>query len=231
MQPYIFPYIGYFQLIHAVDKFIIYDDVNFIKQGWINRNNILLNGCGHLFSLPVDNLTSFKKINQVRVSEKTYAGWFSKFEKTLLMAYKKAPYFEEVYALVRDTLGRAGEFESIAGLCVYGIRRVNEYLGIGTVLQDSCTGYENGHLKAQERVLDICKRESATVYINAIGGMELYSKEDFKAKGIDLFFLQPGSIGYGQFNHEYVPYLSIIDCMMFNDKDRINDFLQTYTLQ
>ncbi|HWB93115.1 MAG TPA: WbqC family protein [Puia sp.] len=230
MQPYIFPYLGYFQLISAVDKFIVYDDVNFIKQGWINRNNILLNGQGHLFSIPVENLTSFKKINQTKVSLRLYPAWFAKFDKTLQMAYKKAPFFETVYPMVNRILAGGEASESIAHLCTEAIREVKSYLGIGTRMQTTCTHYNNDSLKAEERVLDICKRESATVYINAIGGRELYSNASFKAQGIDLYFIQPGSIEYPQFTNTFVPYLSIIDCLMFNPADKISSMLENYKL-
>lgn len=88
MQPYIFPYIGYFQLINAVDKFIIYDDVNYIKQGWINRNKILLNNEDYLFTFPLKNASSYKKINEIELSENLYSKWKIKFFKTLEV-YKK----------------------------------------------------------------------------------------------------------------------------------------------
>src|SRR4051812_42347879 len=99
MQPYIFPYIGYFQLIAAVDAFVIYDDVNYIKQGWINRNRILFNGKDLLFTVPLENASSFKKINEVSVHKHLYEGWKVKFGKSLRATYFKAPYFNEIISL------------------------------------------------------------------------------------------------------------------------------------
>ncbi|HEY4062589.1 MAG TPA: WbqC family protein [Puia sp.] len=235
MQPYIFPYIGYFQLINSVDKFVIYDDVNFIKQGWINRNNILLNGDRHLFTIPVENLTSFKKINEINLSPGLYEKWLGKFCKTLQAAYKKAPYFEQTWPLIMRVL-EAGKEEtakresSISALCTGGIRLITEYLGIGTLIAGTSSVYHNDSLSSYERVLDICKKEKAHIYINAIGGRELYSKELFKAQGIDLFFLQPGPISYTQYRHEFVPHLSIIDCLMFNSPESMKTHIQNFSL-
>jgi WbqC-like protein family len=230
MQPYIFPYLGYFQLIAAVDKFIVYDDVNFIKQGWINRNNILLNGQRHLFSLPVENLTSFKKINETRVSSRSYEAWFSKFDKTLQMAYKKAPFFADVYPMVSRMLAGGEASESIAQLCIGAIREVNGYLGIDTVIQPTCAHYGNDSLKAEERVMDICKQEFAAVYVNAIGGQELYSKDVFRERGIGLSFLKSGETEYRQLNHAFVPHLSIIDALMFNSPEAMAEHLKNFEL-
>jgi hypothetical protein len=230
MQPYIFPYIGYFQLIYAVDKFIIYDDVNFIKQGWINRNNILLNGDRHLFSIPVENITSFKKINETKISQKLYDGWMNKFCKTLSLSYKKAPYFEPVYSIVTKVLEKGKCYPSISDLCRESVRAVTEYLGVGVDIVDSSVKYENSFLSSYERVLDICEKEAASAYINAIGGKELYSKDIFKERGIDLFFLKSNEVVYDQFANVFVPSLSIIDVLMFNQKEEVSRHMQNFIL-
>ncbi|HTI11068.1 MAG TPA: WbqC family protein [Puia sp.] len=230
MQPYIFPYIGYFQLIRAVDKFVVYDDVAFIKQGWINRNNILLNGERHLFSIPVENLTSFKKINETRIAKNLYEKWVGKFARTLEMTYRKAPYFADIYAPVLEVLEAGKNADSIATLCREGIKMVTGYLGIDTTIIDSSAGYGNDDLNAYQRVLDICKKESAGVYINAIGGQELYSRDVFQQHGIELFFLQGNEIRYPQYKHEFVPHLSIIDLLMFNSRETVTQHIQNFNL-
>jgi hypothetical protein len=230
MQPYIFPYLGYFQLIASVDKFIIYDDVNFIKQGWINRNNILLNGDRHLFSIPVENLTSYKKINDTRIPSRLYDNWLGKFGKTLSAAYKKAPFFPTVHPLVTEVLEKGRTSENISALCNLGIRMVCGYLGMDTDIADSSAVYGNDHLHSYERVIDICKKESADTYINAIGGRELYSKEIFRAQGLDLFFLESPAVTYRQFDQPFVPFLSIIDTLMFNSKDDISQYIKSFNL-
>lgn len=230
MQPYLFPYIGYFQLVNAADKFVVYDDVSFIKQGWINRNNILLNGARHLFSLPLEQATSFRKISETRIAERLYGQWLAKFEKILSSSYKKAPFFDEIFPLVINILQEGKNAASIAELCVQGIVAIKEFLGIDTVLERTSTVYGNEHLSAAARVIDICKREKASVYINPIGGTELYSKEEFSKESLGLLFLKTETIQYPQFRHEFVPHLSVIDCLMFNSRAQMKELLNQYIL-
>lgn len=226
MQPYIFPYIGYFQLVNAVDHFVFYDDVTFIKQGWINRNNILLNGKPHLFTIPLQNASSYQLIHDTKIS--AVSNWSSKFLKTIEQAYKKAPQYQEVFSLVEKTLNH--EYESIGDLAKMSIKNVSDYLGIKTVFTDTSKIFQNNELSAQNRVLDICQKLKTENYINPIGGQELYSKEVFKENAIDLFFIKSKPIAYKQFENEFVPYLSIIDLMMFNEKEQVLSFTNQYEL-
>jgi len=227
MQPYIFPYIGYFQLLHAVDKFIVYDDVTFIKQGWINRNNILLNGRPHMFTVPLVNASSNTRICDTQVSGKV--NWDTKFLKTLEQAYKKAPYYKEVIPIIADVV--SGDRESgIAGLAVKSIQATANYLGISTDIQPTSTGYANNHLAAQSRVLDICRQEHASHFINPIGGTELYSKEDFRTAGLKLSFIKTHTVTYPQYKNEFVPWLSIIDILMFNSPEAVMELMNKYEL-
>lgn len=228
MQPYIFPYIGYFQLISAVDKFVFYDDVNFIKQGWVNRNRILLNGKEHLFSLPMKKQSSFNNILDTYVNRQQYIVWKKKFYKTLEQAYKKAPYYDKVYPLISAVLESGND--SIAYIAKASIKITCRYLNIDKQWNDSSSSYKNEHLFAQERVIDICRKESASTYINPIGGVELYSDSEFKQHQIELKFLKSTMIHYRQFDDRFVPGLSIIDVMMFNPVERVKMFLTHYEL-
>jgi hypothetical protein len=221
MQPYIFPYIGYFQLINLADKFIVYDDVTFIKQGWINRNRILVNGKPQMFTVPIRSLSSYRLIKDTEMAG--YQKWKNKFIKTLLQNYKKAPYFEVTMELIRGIL--ESEETHIAKLAVLGVKEICRRIGIATEIVDSAAVYNNAHMNGQERVLDICIREKANRYINAINGRDLYSKETFEAKGIQLNFLKTGDIVYPQFDNEFVPNLSIVDVLMFNSVDSIKEIL------
>lgn len=227
MQPYLFPYIGYFQLVAAVDKFVVYDDVNFIKGGWINRNNVLINKNSTLFTVPLDKASPFALINETKINLKFYAIWKIKFLRSLEQSYKKAPYFLEVYPLIENILD-IGETDLISKLAVKSIKAINEYLQLGTEIVETSSIYNNKNLSGPTRVLDICRIEKASNYINAIGGMELYSKDLFKENNIDLNFIKPKPIKYNQFGNEFIPWLSIIDVLMFNSvsetKDLINEF-------
>jgi hypothetical protein len=226
MQPYLFPYIGYFQLINAADKFVIYDDVTFIKQGWINRNNILLNGKAFLFTIPLKDVSSYKLIREIEISNGF--NWKSKWLKTIEQAYKKSPYYSQVIQLIEEVV--ATEEKQIAAYAVKSLKIICSYLGISTFIVETSSKYSNNHLHAQKRVIDICKREKATDYLNAIGGLELYSKDAFNRENIKLSFIKHKTINYKQFKNEFVPWLSIIDIMMFNSPVEIKEMLNQYEL-
>ena len=226
MQPYIFPYIGYFQLINSVDKFIVYDDVNYIKQSWINRNSILVNGKAFKFSVPLHYQSSFEKINKTFLSEKNYSPWANKFLRTIEISYKKSPFFHNVYPrLINFFLTKNC---SISELALNSLKFVAEYTGITTEFVDSSEKYNNQNLTSQARIIDICLREKAEIYINTTGGIKLYSKSDFLEKAIDLQFITSEEIVYRQFNNNFIPHLSIIDVLMFNDISTIKKFLCRY---
>jgi len=227
MQPYFFPYIGYFQLIKATDLFIFYDDVNFITRGWINRNKVLVNGKPTYFTIPCKDASQNKLIYEVGVAlteKKT-----QKLLKTIYFSYKNAPYFESVYALIKDVLHT--DVRNIAELSTQSVTTCMDYLDIGTDTKMSSEQYENRSLDRADRLIDICKQEKATHYINAQGGKKLYEKTYFERQGIQLQFLEPEPIEYKQFGEVFEPYLSIIDVMMFNSPQKIrDDFLNKYRL-
>ncbi len=226
MQPYFFPYIGYWQLISAVDEFLIYDDVNFIKNGWINRNNILLNSSKHLITVPLNRVSPFLPIKQIRtVGNKKNS---EKLMRTIEQAYKKAPHYNEVVPIIQETIFYPSD--KIADAIYYSIQKVSEYLGINTKFTLSSTLEKNNNLKGQDKVIHICKLLNTTDYINAIGGLELYDKESFAKEGISLHFLKTGEITYKQFGNEFVPWLSIIDILMFNDIQTVKSYLKVFTL-
>jgi hypothetical protein len=229
MQPYIFPYIGYYQLIQAVDRFVVYDDVAFIKQGWINRNRILLNGEPHIFTVPLSNASSFVTIGNTEINQNIYPTWKNKFLKTITPSYSKAPYYNEVFDLVGSILN--GHCDTISTLATDSLIAVCSYLNITTEFVRSAQPYQNSDLKAKDRVIDICKKEKADIYINPIGGKELYDKTDFKQSGLELFFLRTGNIRYNQNTTEFVPWLSIIDVMMYNSPETIIGFLNDFDLE
>ena len=226
MQPYLFPYIGYFQLIGAVDKFVVYDDVDFISRGWINRNNILLHGERHRFTVPRANAKFHTLICDTLVNDNTH--WRRKLLSMIEQSYRKAPQFSTAFPLIHEIISNGPV--DIAGLAVRSLTHVSDYIGIKTEIKESSVDYNNRHLKGQDRVLDICIQEGATTYINTIGGMELYSKETFREKGIELHFIKSLDVTYRQFKNDFVPSLSIIDVLMFNRQDEIAGMLGQYEL-
>lgn len=226
MQPYFFPYLGYFQLVAAVDKFIVFDDVNYINRGYINRNNILVGGKSVLITLPLQEASQNKKIYEINITADKKV--VDKLLKTLVMNYKKAPYFEPVYALIQQIFSNS--LCSIAEFNFIQLTSIGRYLEIDTQISPSSRRYDNHQLKGEERIIDICNQEKADVYINPIGGVELYDRKQFESNGIQLFFIKSLMIEYPQFNHPFVPWLSIIDVLMFNSVEQTRQILKQYQL-
>ena len=223
MQPYIFPYLGYFQLLKAVDTFIIYDDVNIIKQGWINRNRILLNDSDFKFNIILKGASSFKKINEIEVVWNNH-----KLIATIEQAYRKAPYFNDVYPLLMKSL--LFKETNLAKYLTNTLHATILYLGIDVSILVSSEIEKDTLLKGEDKVISICKQLRATNYINTIGGRTLYSKEKFAEHNLVLNFIKPKPIFYPQFKNKFIPWLSIIDVMMFNSKGTISEMLTHYEI-
>jgi hypothetical protein len=224
MQPYFLPYVGYFQLIGAVDRFVVYDDIKYTKKGWINRNRYLSGGHDAYFTVPLEKGSDYLDVRDRRVSADFDR---DKLLNQLAAAYRKAPRFAETFPLLERVVRRADDnlFDFIHG----SLRDVCAALRIETPLVVSSTLGVDRALRAQDKVLAICEALSADAYVNAIGGLELYDREAFAARGIALSFLKARPHPYPQLGGEFVPWLSILDVMMFNDVDVIaremlNDF-------
>jgi hypothetical protein len=225
MQPYFFPYAGYFQLLSAVDLFVFLEDAAFIKKGWINRNTILLGERPHLVTVPVRDASQNRTIQDTEVAAD--AAWTRRTLRTLETAYRGAPHFEPVLELVSSVL-TAGH-RSIASLARASVDTVAGFLGIATRTESS-TAYGNASLRGEERIVDICMREGATRYVNPIGGLELYRAASFEARGIELRFLRSGDVRYQQRGDDFVPRLSIIDVLMWNGREGTARLLRDYSL-
>jgi len=230
MQPYLFPYIGYFQLIQAADVFVLYDDVNFRKQSWLNRNRILLNGKEHLFTIPCKGISSYKRINEVQLDNDKKP--FVKFKKLIEQAYRKAPNYINTKELIDKILDKNPT--TISELGKNSIMEICEFLDIKTTILTSSEDFsDSAELHKEHRIIDICKKMEATEYINAQGGQELYSKSDFLKHQIELNFLIPNSNrAYNQINSsEFIPWLSIIDVLMHNEKDKVIELTNSFQLK
>jgi len=209
MQPYFLPYIGYFQLMAAVDAFVVYDNIKFTKSGWINRNRLLLDGRDTLFSLPIQ-----KASDALDVVDRSIAEDFEllKVRAKFATAYAKSPGFVPGMQLVDEVLAgsRANLFEFLHA----GLRRVRDHLGITAPIIVSSTVPIDHGLKGQRKVLALCEALGASTYLNAIGGLDLYGATDFASRGIALQFLKPRLTPYPQACPAFVPALSIIDVLM-----------------
>jgi hypothetical protein len=228
MQPYLFPYIGYYQLMHAVDRFVVADDVTFIKQGWINRNRLLINGSAAYFTVPLRRHAADALIRDVEIADGQQQRWRGTLLKTIGNFYRRAPSFDRVYPIVERVIG--GPFTRIADMARASLREVVDYLGMPVSVVESAAIYGNSHLKGQDRVIDTCLAERADDYVNASGGQALYAREAFLARGIRLHFISTGPIEYRQFDGPFVPSLSVIDLLMFNAPEEARALLKRYEL-
>lgn len=223
MQPYLFPYIGYWQLIYIVDTFVILDDVNYMKKGFINRNSILINGEANRFTLNLIGASQNKMINEIEVGENA-----AKILASIALSYKKAPYFQEVFPLIESIL----EFpeKNLAKFIGNSLKMISAYLEIDTEFIYSSNLQKDNSLKAEEKILEICEKLDAVNYINLIGGQAIYSKENFQKHSLKLNFIKTEIVEYQQFKNEFIPYLSIIDIIMFNSKEEVKKMLNRYNL-
>lgn len=213
MQPYLFPYLGYYQLVAAVDKFVFYDDVNYIKNGWINRNRLLLSGSVNYFTVPLAGASPFQKIHDVKIQNNGI--WRRKLLQSMSQSYGKAPCFAAVFDLASSVLERSTD--SISDMAKDSVIKVAEYLGLDTEFVETSRLYDNEHLTGTERVLDICQKTQASHYINLPGGRDLYSSDYFDKAGIQLQFIEPELMPYPQSKPPFTPGLSILDVLMWND--------------
>ncbi len=223
MQPYLFPYIGYFQLINSVDAFVIYDNIQFSKKGWINRNRILVNGTDAYITLPLKKDSDYLNVIDRQLSD----DWpleRKKFLNRITESYRKAPQFTTVYPLIEEAV--LHEEKNLFRYILNSLQVVNRYLEINTPLVVSSSVEIDHSLKAEKKVIALCRELKADTYINPIGGVELYDKAGFKAEGIDLQFLKANAVSYPQLKNEFVPFLSIIDVMMFNDLESLKRIIR-----
>jgi hypothetical protein len=223
MQPYYLPYIGYFQLINAVEEFVVYDNIQYTKKGWVNRNRYLSNGKDVYFTIPLK-----KDSDYLNISERQLANGYKKLNEKQLRkiqnAYRKAPYFNDVMPLLSDCF--LYNNDNLFNFILNSIYNINNFIGIETKITiSSSIDNANEELKATERVKNICKLLLADSYLNPIGGIELYDKSKFKQCGIQLNFLKTIDFQYIQFNNDFIPFLSIVDVLMFNSLQKVRDII------
>ena len=229
MQPYVFPYLGYFQLIHAVDTFVFYDDVHFKKKGFINRNSILLNDKSMMFTIPCKGISQNKLIKDIELKFDTKERL--KFLSKIKHCYSKSPYYKNVYKFLESFVLNS-EAYFISEFAIESIELITRYLELNTTFKKSSEYYlKSQGMEKTKRLIEISKSENAESYINPIGGKPLYSKAIFNQHGIDLYFLKSDSILYKQYDNKFVPDLSIIDLLMFNSVDEIKVYLNAYMLK
>ena len=221
MQPYFFPYVGYFQLINCVDKFVILNDVQYIKRGWINRNKYLFNNNDEYFTIPVKKFSQKQNILEIKIAKKYDK---EKFMRQLFHAYQKAPFFDQTNKFLTKIIMFPSQnlFEYV----YFSISSICKYLNVKTKILISSNIYQNNSLKSENRIIDICKSLNGTIYINPEGGIKIYKKNNFKKFKLNLKFLHTKDFKYQQFDEKiFIPRLSIIDLLMFNSKKKVEKII------
>lgn len=222
MQPYFLPYIGYFQLISAVDQFVIYDNIEYTKKGWINRNRMLQNNKDVLFSLALKKASDHLHIYEREIAENFN---YEKLANQIKGAYRRAPYFDQTFPLIEEIIRY--EDPNLFHFLKNSILKICQHLDLTTEIKTSSEINIDHTLTSQDKVLALCNELNAKTYINAVGGVDLYSKEAFKENSIDLKFIKPKPFSYSQFDSEFTPWLSILDVMMFNPIETIQASIST----
>lgn len=220
MQPYLFPYIGYFQLINHVDDFVVYDDIEYTKKGWINRNRFLGPNGPASFTLPIKSDPDTANIKDRHVSTDFDA---KKLLRRFHGAYAKAPYFTPTFDLLAHAIDAPSV--NLFDFIYNALKLTCNYLGLETTLKVSSEIADFSEYRKEARVIAICSKLAATQYINPQNGMSLYNPETFAAQGIELSFLIPEFREYDQLSPNFAEGLSIIDVLMFNSVESTRDLL------
>ncbi len=225
MQPYFFPYIGYFQLLRAADMFVVYDNIKYTKKGWINRNRYLRQGQAADFTVPIKGDSDFLDVRQRELAPDFSRG---RLLNQIREAYRKAPYYGDTLALFEKTV--LNPEINLFRFIYFSIQEICNYLNIRTPIVISSDIEIDHSLKSQDKVIAICKKLGAHTYINPSGGRELYSGSSFASAGIELLFLNSKASAYPQLGNEFVPRLSIVDVMMFNSPAALEHMLTEFEL-
>ena len=227
MQPYFFPYIGYFQLIHAVDEFIIFDNAQYIRRGWINRNRVLNEHKESVYiNIPIQKAPRETKIKDIVIDN-------SNWEEIIycqLNYYRKAPNYVFVMDFLKDCFNR--HIPNLSELNTSLLKKVCHLIGIDTKITVLSERFPmlNEMNEADDWGIEVTNALNATTYINAIGGMEFYNQQKYRANGLDIQFIKTDLKPYKQLHDVFVPGLSIIDVMMFNQPEEIKEMLEIHEL-
>lgn len=225
VQPYFLPYIGYFALINSVDKFVYFDDVQYIRRGWVNRNRIKIVDNWHYITLPVSKASFSANINEIYIAKDEKE--VNKIKKSIENNYRKAPCYNEIKELLFDLIVSG---KNLSKLNISLTNKVCNYLDINTKMYISSEIIKSNFLKGEDKIIDICKILDGNHYINPIGGVKIYSKEKFSKYGIKLNFIKMNEIVYPQGKRDFIPNLSIVDVLMWNSKEDIRSILNNYIL-
>lgn len=226
MQPYTFPYIGYFQLINYVDKWVVFDDTQYISKGWINRNRILhpdLEKEWQYFTVPVKKHSRESRIKDVEINDNLE--WRDEFIGKLTSYKKKAPFFVDTVEFIGDCI--SFKCSNLSEWVIYTLKSTCDYLGIPfnySIFSQMEINPDNIEHPGQW-ALEIADAMDADEYINPPSGYRIFNENEFIERNIELRFIKPNLTPYIQRRGYFIPGLSIVDVLMWNDKDTIREML------
>jgi len=226
MQPYFLPYIGYFQLLNYVDLWIVFDNIQYIDKGWINRNRILHpehKKEWQYITIPLDSRKQFSKINDIKIKQEI--DWRKIILGKLTLYKKKSRFYNEVFSFINNVFNT--NENNLSEFVTRSIRYTADYLGIKTkilVLSNMELPLTNINHPG-DWALRICESIGAKEYINPFAGKDLFNNKKFKDSNIKLNFLKSKMVVYDQKRHEFIPGLSILDSMMWNSKSQLSKFI------
>lgn len=230
MQPYFLPYLGYISLIKNTDKFILFDTVQFIRHGWIERNRILKQTGGWQYiQVPLEKKQMSTIIKEVKINNQQK--WKEKILAQLQHYKKIAPYYYKTLQILEKVFSK--EYESITKLNKDLLEEICKYLGISTPIFI----FSEMNLKIEEVnapdewALKICKALGGVEeYWNPLGGMNFFDRNKYEKENIKLYFQKINLHNYDQRKESFEEGLSIIDVLMFNSPEEINKMLDDYEL-
>lgn len=253
MQPYLFPYLGYFQLIYAVDTFVLYDNLDFIRYGWVNRNRLLaVNGPPFYVIVPVRRKSPSRKIKDIQIAD---GSWRRKLLNSIYVNYNRAAYFEEVFPVLEHII--QCKTDSLSRLNKVSVVDIATYLNMDTdILVDPKFDWLEEKLSKQSahltsafpylhlsepsvkviRAIEICRALNAKTLVNPIGGIVLYPKAEFERNDLTIWFLIMREVRYPQnstgfkYRGHFYPRLSIIDVLMNCGKEGTSALLHEFML-
>ena len=227
MQPYFFPYLGYFAIMHYVDKWIVFDEAQYIYHGWINRNRILnYNKDWQYVTAPIQKHSRDIKIKDVVLAN--HIQWRDKLLAQLQQYRKRAPYFSSVIEVVREAVNV--QEESLSALNTHVLRAICGYLGISVTIEVfSKRNWDIGEVQeADEWALRISESLGAKQYVNPPNGKMFFDEAKWSKSEIELRFLKIRELEYSQKNAAFIPNLSVIDVMMFLEPAHIREAMERY---
>jgi hypothetical protein len=227
MQPFFFPYLGYFSLMKHTDNWIVFDDIRYSNQAWGNRNRILKHPEGWAWiNVPVKDHKRETFYSNILIQNEI--NWKRKIINQFEYYKIHAPFYKDVLKIIQEVFSE--DFSHLVDLNIHAMKKVCEYLKIDfkyTKFSEMNLGINSVQHPGQW-ALEICKAIKSTNYVNPCEGHPIYDKKEYDDAGISLQFIINRVSPYDQKRAEFEARLSIIDVMMWNSVERVNELIDDF---